>query len=41
MKVLKLALDNKRYDLAAHALVFAYLKVSKNGSGKKKKPQTK
>lgn len=31
MKVLKAALDSGRYDLAAHALVFALVKVSKNG----------
>jgi hypothetical protein len=31
MKVLKVALDSGRYDLAAHALVFALVKVSKNG----------
>lgn len=31
MKVLKVALDNGRFDLAAHALVLAFVKVSKNG----------
>ncbi len=30
MKVLKVALDNGRYDLAAHALVLASLRVSMN-----------
>ena len=40
MKVLKVALDNGRYDLAAHALVLAFVKVSKNGKSNAKKPTT-
>ena len=41
MKVLKVALENGRYDLAAHALVLALVKVSKNGKQPNaKKPTT-
>ena len=32
MKVLQVALENRHYDLAAHALVLALVKVSRNGS---------
>ncbi len=31
MKVIKVALENRRYDLLAHALVFSALKVLRNG----------
>ena len=40
MKVLRVALDNGRYDLVAHALVLAVVKVSRNGNNAKK-PTTK
>lgn len=37
MKVLKLAIETQRWDLAAHALIFATLHVKKNGENNAKK----
>jgi hypothetical protein len=39
VKLLKYALDNQRYDLAAHILVYAMLKVKVEENGKKRRPQ--
>ena len=37
MKILRIAVENKRWDLAAHTLIIATASVLKNGD---KKPQT-
>ena len=40
VKLLKYALDNQRYDLAAHVLVYAMVKVkTEEKNGKKRRPQ--
>lgn len=39
MKVLKYALDNKKYSLAAHALVYGLVKVKTEENGKKRRPK--
>ena len=39
VKLLKYALQNQRYDLAAHALVYAMVKVKVEENGKKRRPQ--
>ncbi|MBA7662514.1 hypothetical protein ES703_70543 [subsurface metagenome] len=31
MKVLKVAMESQRYDLAAHVIIFATLRVKENG----------
>jgi hypothetical protein len=38
-KLLKYALDNRRYDLAAHALVYGLIKAKIKENGKKRRPQ--
>jgi hypothetical protein len=38
-KLLKYALDNQRYDLAAHILVYAMVKVKVKENGKKRRPE--
>ena len=39
VKLLKYALDNKHYDLAAHALVYGLIKVKVEENGKKRRPK--
>lgn len=38
-KLLKVALDNQRYDLAAYALVYGLLKTMENGKKDRRKKQ--
>jgi len=38
-KLLKVALDNQRYDLAAYALVYGLLKTMENGKKERRKKQ--
>jgi hypothetical protein len=38
MKVLKYALENKKYDLAAHVLVYGLVKAKIEENGKKRRP---
>jgi hypothetical protein len=39
MKLLKYALQNQHYDLAAHALVYGLVKAKIKENGKKRRPQ--
>ena len=39
MKLLKYALQNQRYDLAAHVLVYGLIKAKVEENGKKRRPQ--
>jgi len=39
VKLLKYALDNKYYDLAAHALVYGLVKAKIEENGKKRRPK--
>lgn len=39
VKLLKYALDNQHYDLAAHALVYGLIKATIKENGKKRRPQ--
>jgi len=39
VKLLKYALQNQRYDLAAHILVYGLIKVKIEENGKKRRPQ--
>ncbi len=39
MKILKYALENQHYDLAAHVLVYGLVKAKIKENGKKRRPQ--
>jgi hypothetical protein len=39
MQLLKYALDNQRYDLAAHVLVYGLVKAKIEENGKKRRPK--
>ena len=39
MKLLKYALENQHYDLAAHVLVYGLVKAKIKENGKKRRPQ--
>ena len=39
MKLLKYALDNRRYDLAAHVIVYGLIKAKIKENGKKRRSQ--
>jgi hypothetical protein len=39
MQLLKYALDNQRYDLAAHVLVYGLIKAKIEENGKKRRPK--
>ena len=39
MKVLKYALDTKKYSLAAHALVYGLVKAKIEENGRKRRPK--
>jgi len=39
VKLLKYALDNQHYDLAAHVLVYGLIKATIKENGKKRRPQ--
>jgi hypothetical protein len=39
MKLLKFALENQQYSLAAHALVYGLVKAKIKENGKKRRPQ--
>ena len=39
MKLLKYALQNQRYDLAAHVLVYGLIKAKVEENGKKRRPK--
>ena len=41
VKLLKYALDNKHYDLAAHVLVYGLIKAKVEENGKKRRPKGK
>jgi hypothetical protein len=41
VKLLKYALDNKHYDLAAHALVYGLIKAKIEENGEKRRPKGK
>jgi hypothetical protein len=41
VQLLKYALDNKYYDLAAHALVYGLIKAKVEENGKKRRPKGK
>jgi hypothetical protein len=39
MKLLKYALENRKYSLAAHALVYGLVKAKVEENGKKRRPK--
>ena len=41
VQLLKYALDNKHYELAAHALVYGLIKAKVEENGKKRRPKGK